>query len=138
MKRLNQNKLFIELLLAMCLFILTIYYSKEKVEISFSSIIGLLLYFMIFLEVVRATGQFIFDKSNKFMPEAIYNMGIIFLIRELLVTLTAKHDYIEKELSFLIAVVLVLLILFSLRLLESKNRCAIECKKIESKKVKFI
>ena len=112
---------FIEIVISLILFTFTMYHTKEVITINFSSIIGLILYFMIFVELVRALVEFIFEKEHRFKVKYIYDMGIIFLIREILVTITTKHDYINTEITYLSIASIILITLFTLRMIDSRS-----------------
>jgi uncharacterized membrane protein (DUF373 family) len=111
---------YVEVFIAFILFTITIYSTKENFHISFSAIIGLLLYLMIYIELVRAMFDFIFGDEHKFKVRYIYDMGIMFLIREILVTMAANHYTIEKEITFLTISSIILVLLFGLRIIDAK------------------
>jgi len=116
----RHDLIYIEAFLAFILWGMTVYYSEETIHISFSSVIGLILYYMIFIELVRATIDFIFGDEHKFKVRYIYDMGIIFIIREMLVTMAAKHHHISDELIFLSISTGLLIVLFVLRIYDAK------------------
>ena len=111
---------FLETAIAFIAFVLTIIYSETHFEISFSTIIGLVLYFMIFIELTRALFDFILGDEHKFKVRYLYDMGIIFNIREILVTITANHHHIQDELIYLGVSTTLLIVLFILRIVDAK------------------
>jgi uncharacterized membrane protein (DUF373 family) len=113
--------IYFEILIATILFTFTIFSTKETIHISFPSIIGFILYFMIFVELTRALIDFIFESEHKFKVRYIYDMGIIFIIREILVTITSKHNSIESEINFLSFSLIILFVLFILRIIDAKT-----------------
>jgi uncharacterized membrane protein (DUF373 family) len=117
----KDNLIILETSVAFVAFLLTLYFSKTHFEVSFSSIIGLILYFMIFIELTRALFDFILESEHKFKVRYLYDMGIIFNIREILVTITSNHHHIKDELIFLAVSTLFLLVLFVLRIIDAKT-----------------
>ncbi len=118
----SKKLIYGEVIIALILFVLTLLnMDLSHMKIGFITVIGLLLYFMIYVELIRAIADFIFDSDHKFKVRYIYDMGIIFIIRELLVTLTANHHHIEKELIFIGISIVVLIVLFVLRIYDAKT-----------------
>ena len=118
----KNNLVMIESIISFSLFIFTLLHTDIlKEHLSFSIMIGLILYYMIFLELVRALIDFTFEKEHKFKVRYIYDMGIIFLIRELLVSITSNHHHIEEELMFLTISTVLLIVLFVLRIYDAKT-----------------
>lgn len=128
-RALSKEKLtFIETGIAFIFLVFTFYFSKEHFEVSFSSMISIALYFMIYIELTRAIFDFILSDEHKFKVRYLYDMGIIFNIREILVTMTSKHHHIADELLFLGVSTGFLIILFILRVIDAKvfnyvNKC---------------
>jgi len=117
----KSNKIiYIEVIIAFIFFTLTLFFSREQYHMSFSTTIGMILYFMIFIELTRALIDYIFSEEHKFKVRYIYDMGIMFIIREILVTITSKHSVIEKEIIFLSILSFFLILLFLLRIFDAK------------------
>jgi uncharacterized membrane protein (DUF373 family) len=72
----KENLTFIEVIFAFITFALTFLYMETKFIVEFSSIIGLFLYFMIYVELVRALFDFVLSETHKFKVRYIYDMGI--------------------------------------------------------------
>jgi len=118
----------VETIVATIIFGITLYYSEKPIKIEFSSMISLGLYYMIFIELIRALFDFVFGEEHKFKVRYIYDLGIIFLVREILVAITANHHHIEEEFSYLIVSGSILVVLFILRIVDAKvfnynNKC---------------
>jgi len=121
-KEFKKNKLtYFQSFVAFILLLFTFIFNEKEFYITFSTVIGLILYYMIFLELIRTTMDFIFDNEHKFKVRYIYDMGIIFVVREILVVLAASHDTIEKETTFLIISFITLFFLFILRIYDAKT-----------------
>ena len=112
--------IYLEVALATFLFIFTLTYIEEPIHVTFSAIIGLILYLMIFVELIRALFDFILDDEHKFKVRYIYDMGIMFIIREILVTMSSKHHTIIEEVPFLLISAIFLVILFHLRIKDAQ------------------
>jgi uncharacterized membrane protein (DUF373 family) len=111
---------FLETIIAFIGFSLTVYFSEEHIEIGFTGIISLVLYFMIFIELTRALFDFILGDEHKFKVRYIYDLSIIFLIREILVAVTSNHHHIQDELVYLGVSTTLLIVLFILRIVDAK------------------
>ena len=120
-KEFKKNKLtYFQSFVAFILLLFTFIFNEKEFYITFSTVIGLILYYMIFLELIRTTMDFIFDNEHKFKVRYIYDMGIMFIIREILVTMAAKHHTIIEEIPFLLISAVFLLILFHLRIKDAQ------------------
>jgi len=124
----KENLTFIEVIFAFISFTLTFLYMETKFIVEFSSIIGLFLYFMIYVELVRALFDFVLSETHKFKVRYIYDMGIIYIIREILVTITANHHHIVEEIPFIGISLVLLAVLFIMRVVDAKvfnynNQC---------------
>jgi len=124
----KDSLILVETAVATLLFGLTLYNSDTELHINFSIMISLGLYYMIFIELTRALFDFVFGEEHKFKVRYIYDLGIIFLVREILVVITANHHHIEEEFSYLIVSGSILVVLFILRIVDAKvfnynNKC---------------
>lgn len=112
--------IFIELVVASLLFAFTLYFTEGVHEINFAAITGLILYFLIFFELSRAVIEFIFDDEHLFKVNYIYDMAIIFIIREDLVIITTEHQHIENELTYLFVTGVMLAMIVGVKISESR------------------
>lgn len=129
--------IFMELVVASLLFIFTLYFTKGVHEINFASITGLILYFLIFFELSRTVIEFIFDEEHLFKVNYLYDMAIIFIIREDLVIITTEHEHIEHELTYLFVTGIMLAMIVAVKIFESRlliNKGFCEEKSKETKK----
>jgi uncharacterized membrane protein (DUF373 family) len=114
----------LEIILASSLFLVALYYTmtnnSHTVGLSFPVIVGFGLYFLVFLEISRAILDFIFDSEHRIKVKYIFDGGIIFVVREILVSSTLNHSTIMHEIPYLIVMFVILVTLSSLRYIDYK------------------
>lgn len=97
MLTLNKNQITgWEVTIATNFFALAIYFNKTHYEPSFPVFIGFALYYLVFLEITRAIVEFIADAEHRLKVKYMYDGGIIFVLREILVASTVNHHHIQK------------------------------------------
>jgi uncharacterized membrane protein (DUF373 family) len=107
---LNTLKTSLEVILSLFTVFYILNNTEETIEISFAYGVGLILYIMIFIEMYRALFDFVFDKEHKLKVRYIYDMGIIFIIRELLVLMTEKTIHFDHYIVLIITLILLVIV----------------------------
>lgn len=114
------GKNIIVIIMATLMMILALFYVETEHQRSFAMFIGYALYYIVFLEISRTIVDYALDSQHRIKVKNLYDGGIVFIIREILVNATVSHHHIEKEYSYLIVMGIILTILVILRYVDYK------------------
>jgi uncharacterized membrane protein (DUF373 family) len=128
-KLFNQWQEILAFIIASVLFSMALYYSREQYELSIAVFVGYAFYFIVFLEISRAIVEYVFDGENRIKVKYIYDTGIVFTIRELLVTTTINHHKIIEEIVYICVMSAILILLAILRYVDYKYNPKNLCEK---------
>jgi len=111
---------YIEFFIGTFLFITAmVMVANDRVEpqhMSMAIFVGLMMYYLIFLEISRTVVEFIVEDRIKM--KYLIDSGIIFVLREILVTTSIHHSHIDKEVLYIFIMVSIFIVLIAFRYLD--------------------
>ena len=110
---------YFEIVFGTLLFSFALFIKAQQVDnyqMSMAVFVGLILYYLVFLELIRTIVEFIIEDRIKI--KYIIDGSILFTLREILVATSINHHHIETELTYVGLMTGLMILLFIFRYID--------------------